>query len=175
MPNAKHKEVLAIHSSLTHQLCVYRDLIGECTGYTAQRTGLPGTGGEGCRTSSPSSEGVGCSMRMAAWGDRLLGVLLPMGSAYITCNTFLASWLFAWIGKAQIDGQVACEPCTCSTLALILAETCVESPKLKTWGPRPIDCCYHIGRHTLQGTAAAFGRGRLSGSWQLRMCMRQKC
>ena len=59
-------------------------------------------------------------MRMADWGDRLLGVLLPMGSAYITCNKFLPSWLFAWIGKTQIDGQVACAPCTCPTLAFTL-------------------------------------------------------
>ncbi len=26
-------------------------------------------------------------MRMPDWGERLLGVLLPIGSAYITCNT----------------------------------------------------------------------------------------
>jgi len=48
---------------------------------------VPGTGGEGCRTSSPSSERVWWSMRMPDWGERLLGVLLPIGSAYITCKT----------------------------------------------------------------------------------------
>jgi hypothetical protein len=26
-------------------------------------------------------------MRMPDWGERLLGVLLPIGSAYITCKT----------------------------------------------------------------------------------------
>ena len=48
---------------------------------------VPGTGGEGCRTSSPSSDRVWWSIRMPDWGEQLLGVLLPIGSAYITCNT----------------------------------------------------------------------------------------